>query len=89
MIDAAAQHNLNAVDGFCMFGFKTPDVEAARKTGNMQTVKIVADFGNVYESEYDLLDFHAACAVIIKQKNKKGRELRELPTTARRAAQFL
>ena len=40
-----------------MFGFKTPDVEAARKTGNMQTVKIVADFGNIYESEDDLLDF--------------------------------
>lgn len=31
MIDAAAEHELGAVEGFCMFEFKTPDIEAAKK----------------------------------------------------------
>ncbi len=31
MIDAAAELNLGAVEGFCMFEFETPDVEAAKK----------------------------------------------------------
>lgn len=31
MIDAAVQYGLNAVEGFCIFEFEQPDVEAAKK----------------------------------------------------------
>lgn len=31
MIDAAVEHKLNAVEGFCMYEFATPDIKAAEK----------------------------------------------------------
>ena len=65
MIDAAAELNLGAVEGFCMFEFETPDVEAAKKIREYADSKqvtfpcfsVFVDFGNFFQ-------FNHLCAFV-------------------------